>query len=55
MIKFQLKVKIAQLRYEIKKESENMYDERVEYDQVVPLKQALIDKIDQAIEDHYGL
>ena len=52
---FTLGVKKSQLKYEIKKESESMYDERAEYDRVVPLKQALIDKIDEAIEDHYGL
>ena len=48
---FQLKVKIAQLRYEIKKESESMYDVQMEYDRVVPLKQALIDVIEAVISD----
>ena len=48
---FQLKVKIAQLRYEIKKESESMYDVQMEYDRVVPLKQALIDVIEAVIRD----
>ena len=52
---YTLDVKILQLEYEIKKESESMYDERAEYDRVVPLKQALIDQIELAIEEHYGL
>ena len=52
---YTLDVKVLQLEYEIKKESESMYDERAEYDRVVPLKQALIDQIKLAIEEHYGL
>ena len=52
---YQLDVKILQLEYEIKKESESMYDVQAEYDRVVPLKQALIDQIKLAIEEHYGL
>jgi hypothetical protein len=52
---FQLNIKIQQLEYEIKKESESMYDVQMEYDQVVPLKQALIDQIKLAIDDLFGL
>jgi len=51
----QLNVKVLQLQYEIKKESESMYDVQMEYDRVVPLKQALIDQIKEAIDDLYGL
>ena len=51
----QLDVKVLQLEYEIKKESESMYDVQMEYDRVVPLKQALIDQIKLAIDDLYGL
>jgi hypothetical protein len=52
---YTLDIKILQLEYEIKKESESMYDVQAEYDRVVPLKQALIDQIKLAIEEHYGL
>lgn len=52
---YTLDVKKLQLKYEIEKESENMYDSQAEYDRVVPLKQELINKIDEAIEEHYGL
>ena len=52
---YTLDVKVLQLEYEIKKESESMYDVQAEYDRVVPLKQALIDQIKLAIEEHYGL
>ena len=52
---YTLDIKILQLEYEIKKESESMYDVQMEYDRVVPLKQALIAQIKEAIDDLYGL